>query len=521
MRYLRSNQRYAGRGTVLCWPDQPDCLLHQFRLFANAIILTAESRVHEIMSSVEGLSIDITSYANAHGPNQWPFVTLPDWEVRSNQIRSYAELTQVGWSCLVRGDQREAYANYTVANQGWIEEGLRVQGRSSTTPGQGIIPVLYPVDPKLTMPDLSLPIWQIGPTPDINTMINQDVLTSSIELQNWIVGIMETHRPTITYVNDYEGVWENFYSWFANDDDLTEDHGFHHPTSTIFFPIHEDFKSNTIVGIVSGSISWDKFFHNMVPEGLNGFVVYMHDPCGLSFSYAIDGSKTTLLGQGDHHDTAYQHLGVYREFIPELTEDGCGYSITVYPGRELEIFYESNKPAIYTSVVVLVFFFTAMVFILYDFLVTRRQTIVSSAAAKTQALVSSLFPKNVQQRILDDANEQALKEQRAKSRLANGFRGKSQLKDFLDGDNGDEEEARDKDVAFTTRPIADLFPETTVLFADIAGFTAWSSTREPSQVFTLLETVSTGHIMSCRHHHKPRSIPHISPHALTDLPRFR
>lgn len=40
-----------------------------------------------------------------------------------------------------------------------------------------------------------------------------------------------------------------------------------------------------------------------------------------------------------------------------------------------------------------------------------------------------------------------------------------------------------------SKPIADLFPETTIIFADIAGFTAWSSTREPSQVFRLLETV--------------------------------
>ena len=42
---------------------------------------------------------------------------------------------------------------------------------------------------------------------------------------------------------------------------------------------------------------------------------------------------------------------------------------------------------------------------------------------------------------------------------------------------------------YETKPIADLFPHTTVMFADIAGFTAWSSVREPSQVFTLLETV--------------------------------
>ena len=28
-----------------------------------------------------------------------------------------------------------------------------------------------------------------------------------------------------------------------------------------------------------------------------------------------------------------------------------------------------------------------------------------------------------------------------------------------------------------------------MLFADISGFTAWSSVREPAQVFTLLETL--------------------------------
>jgi len=37
--------------------------------------------------------------------------------------------------------------------------------------------------------------------------------------------------------------------------------------------------------------------------------------------------------------------------------------------------------------------------------------------------------------------------------------------------------------------IASFFPATTVMFADISGFTAWSSTRDPEQVFRLLETV--------------------------------
>lgn len=38
-------------------------------------------------------------------------------------------------------------------------------------------------------------------------------------------------------------------------------------------------------------------------------------------------------------------------------------------------------------------------------------------------------------------------------------------------------------------PLAEIYPDTTVLFADVVGFTAWASVREPSQVFELLENV--------------------------------
>ena len=38
-------------------------------------------------------------------------------------------------------------------------------------------------------------------------------------------------------------------------------------------------------------------------------------------------------------------------------------------------------------------------------------------------------------------------------------------------------------------PIADLYPETTIMLLDLVGFTAWSSAREPSAVFLLLESI--------------------------------
>jgi class 3 adenylate cyclase len=91
------------------------------------------------------------------------------------------------------------------------------------------------------------------------------------------------------------------------------------------------------------------------------------------------------------------------------------------------------------------------------------------------------IPSNVRDRILKDAEEQAERDMLNKK----GFFGaapKNRLKTFLDEDNVAEAQA------FDTKPIADLFPHTTVMFG-IFGFTAWSSVREPSQVFTLLETV--------------------------------
>jgi class 3 adenylate cyclase len=106
-----------------------------------------------------------------------------------------------------------------------------------------------------------------------------------------------------------------------------------------------------------------------------------------------------------------------------------------------------------------------------------------ATALRTNAIVSSLFPSNVRDRILKDAEEQVEREMNTKSSFVHA---KHRLKSFLEDEPDDARKSTD---AFSTKPIADLFPETTLMFADLVGFTAWSSVREPSQVFRLLETV--------------------------------
>ena len=97
----------------------------------------------------------------------------------------------------------------------------------------------------------------------------------------------------------------------------------------------------------------------------------------------------------------------------------------------------------------LAFTVTSFCFLIYERLVTKREKTKNAALE----VVASLFPSGVQDRVLEGVQE---------------------------GHHGTPEKGK---------VIASFFPATTVMFADIAGFTAWSSTRDPEQVFRLLETV--------------------------------
>ena len=45
----------------------------------------------------------------------------------------------------------------------------------------------------------------------------------------------------------------------------------------------------------------------MTDDKSDGIYLTLENPCGSSFSFRIDGSKVTVLGEGDHHDPAYDH----------------------------------------------------------------------------------------------------------------------------------------------------------------------------------------------------------------------
>jgi class 3 adenylate cyclase len=149
----------------------------------------------------------------------------------------------------------------------------------------------------------------------------------------------------------------------------------------------------------------------------------------------------------------------------------------VYPTRALENEYVNNDPIVYGTVAGVIFLFTSLVFFFYDTMVRRRQAKVMASAKRTNDIVSSLFPENVRERLYERATTTDLGLNAIEKEY--GFGSRTPLNTDIANSNS----------IFGSDPIADLFPHTTVMFLDIAGFTAWSSEREPSQVFMLLENI--------------------------------
>ncbi|CAB9513750.1 Receptor-type guanylate cyclase gcy [Seminavis robusta] len=139
--------------------------------------------------------------------------------------------------------------------------------------------------------------------------------------------------------------------------------------------------------------------------------------------------------------------------------------------------------------------------VFYHMKLVRRLCESHKAATDSQAIVSSFFPAQFRERLLQERNQKvgdattkdATKDATdnntsSSNNVGGGFSilPKAQLKRFLDNGSG-EMQSRGNPMLQSSAPLADLYPNCTVLFADIAGFTSWSSEREPSQVFLLLE----------------------------------
>ena len=270
-------------------------------------------------------------------------------------------------------------------------------------------------------------------------------------------------------------------------------------------------------------------------------------------TYEIRGSQISFIGEGDHHDKKYDDK-VYKFKVRSQSEEST--SSTVYLLYPTDEFFITTKilnaradspmislseryPAIEAiwsaSLVASVFAVILILFVCYDNSVEDRQRKLLRQAERTDAIVGSMFPANIQGRLMmidDDTIESSKRGHQRKladrketeyplgfessthtsPTQTDGTRSSLQLTNTsfhqrLGRKHGhgnwnrfhsqpstpqstNDMKADESILRFgNTKPMADFYPNTTILMCDIAGFTAWSSARAPADVFRLLETI--------------------------------
>jgi class 3 adenylate cyclase len=374
------------------------------------------------------------------------------------------------------------------------------------------------------------PVWQTSPPPRDPSLLNLDLFSNPV-FKRVINNIMESGgRPGLSEFVDasllsilYKGLFTDPEHWrlhnqLHGDGDLTSHSANDHPHILMAVPVRRTINTGAIVGFVAAVVPWDLYLSRLLPQGIDGMYVVAENTCGQVLTYEINGPVSVYLGKGDLHQKRYDYLKQSYTVSEDVltapnanqTADSfqCGkidgadheyyctnqlshlprlffleYTMNMYPSTKFHSMYSSSRAEIFAAVLAAVFLATGTVFYVYVQYVQRRQNKVMATALRTNAIVSSLFPSNVRDRILKDAEEQVEREMNTKSSFVNA---KHRLKNFLEDEPEDSHKNAD---LFSTKPIADLFPETTLMIADMVGFTAWSSVREPSQVFVLLETV--------------------------------
>jgi hypothetical protein len=472
----------------------------------------SKNNAFSTFSMLESFSKTVTSLALVSNAS-WPFVTLSHFEIRASDYLEMSGSQQIALAPIVNDANRENWEAFTVANREWIKGGLDLEyvlqlslekndeaeghnkedrQRTTIAPGTNmegfsVLGTSKPIQEFIwrhaplthravveTNKGPHVPIWQTYPAPRSSFVVNYNLL-SSPEFQELINITFATRRAVLSKVI-------NNFVLFGNAQTVDVD-----PKSVVIQPVFKSFEADApVVAFLIVVIPWFIYFDHVLSAGASPVVCVLKNSCGEAFSYEIDGPEATFMGVGDWHDATFDHLEVQAQFAAffqgeRVTREEhnaaqnsvqavCEFSLHVYPTLIMSREHESTTPVTFTLAVVGIFAFTSLVFLLYDVLVQKRQFRVAQAATRTTALVTSLFPQEVHDRLfattlgmtrhLDSAN-QAPKYRLRKflSDEQNNGGSMTESAAIKQRDNGREKSA----------PIADLFPECTVMFCDIVG----------------------------------------------------
>lgn len=147
--------------------------------------------------------------------------------------------------------------------------------------------------------------------------------------------------------------------------------------------------------------------------GVNGLMLVLRNSCGQSFSYIINGPTVDVLGEGDLHDPKYNADRVTAHLAQNYpdqdlllsTPNHCVISVDFYRTDAFHETCQTNTPMVIAMVTACAFALKAALFGLYDLIIQTQNRKVTTVAVRSNAIVSSLFPEAIKQRLLAEQEE--------------------------------------------------------------------------------------------------------------------
>jgi hypothetical protein len=349
----------------------------------------------------------------------WPNVTIPDFQEQAKAMLTIADGRAISFNPIITQDvnrlEWEAHATATAEILGdplLVTPDPEAEWPDNRTVSFGIYSrdkdknVIYDPGyaPNSTFyKDVMVPVWQIAPIENNSKAIMFNLHS-------------ETYRQqALDHMMRYQVADLTAFLQLVQDEELR-------PSAILFYPVFDVFRSKagddgsvsqdeaqTVVGSISIVFSWDMLLNDILPNYIKGMICVLRSSTGKSFSYHISGDEVHLMGEGDMHDVKYDSLG--RDFEASLLLDEdvdeeinseikfIVYTLSIYPSEEFETVYVTNRAAIYASGVVLIFLFTAGLFLLYDYLVEDRQQKTARLAKQRGNIVDSMFPAAFRDRL--------------------------------------------------------------------------------------------------------------------------
>lgn len=499
--------------------------------YYDAVVKVQQAIVAGIQDKLNVAKTFSAIYTSRYGTlNLWPNATMPyeDFQDQATGQLEIANGIAISFNPIITTDNRaefEAHATEsawmlgaeelvtrtceddTGATCRIVADGIFRQAPSPK--GEGIIYIDDPgYSPSSRFPSVMVPVWQIYPT-QINWKAVMFNLHSEINRQRALDDMLQYQVPALTALLH-----------LVQHDEIN-------PSSILFYPVFDQLEGYTndwfkkVVGSISIVFSWDEILKQVLPSYIEGVVVVLETSVTdempkQQWTYDVSGEVVSLLGEGDLHDTSFDKFevqvrtstlqeGYNDDEVLGIEENLITYNMRIYPSIRFKKRYMSSKPFKMTLVVVCIFVLTSAIFLCYDYLLNHRQNAIMSFAAKAGRIVDNLFPTNVRDRLLRDVEnlhslnvEDNVDEEHGILRHDDHPDKRQIIQKLLSvmvgkknnscGDGGRTlSEVSEATLSHNTTPIADLFQDTSIMFADIVGFTKWSSEHNPQDVFHLLE----------------------------------